>query len=295
MADDTELAVRPVLRWHGGKWRLAPWIIQNLPKHRIYVEPYAGAASVLMRKPRAYAEILNDLDGDVVTLFRVLRDPSESVELLRLLRLTPFARAEFEMAYERCDDPVERARRLICRSFMGFGSNAHACEGKGHNSTGFRCHSNRSGTTPAHDWGNYPASLRAICARLRGVVIECRHARLCMTQHDSVDTLHYVDPPYLPETRSGHGRYSHEMTDEDHVGLLAFLGTLRGMVVLSGYPCALYDEALTGWARVERAAYADGARERREVLWLNPAACAALDADLFMARMGRAHRDGPHA
>ncbi|TJV23013.1 MAG: DNA adenine methylase, partial [Mesorhizobium sp.] len=143
---------RPVLRWHGGKWLLAPWIIEHFPAHRIYVEPFGGAASVLLRKPRAYAEVYNDLDGDVVNLFRVLQDPLGGGELMRRLELTPFARAEFELGWDATDDQVERARRLIIRAFMGFGSNAHSDMGRGHKTTGFRANSSRSGTTPAHDW-----------------------------------------------------------------------------------------------------------------------------------------------
>src|SRR5438552_19126344 len=113
---------RPVLRYHGGKYRLGPWIAARLPEHRIYVEPYGGAASVLMRKPRSYGEIFNDTNGRVVSLFRVLRDPGQAAELERLLRLTPFSREEFEAGLEITDDPIEDARRLIARSFMGFGT-----------------------------------------------------------------------------------------------------------------------------------------------------------------------------
>ena len=275
---------RPVLRWHGGKWRLAPWILAHLPPHRVYVEPFGGAASVLLRKARSYAEVYNDLDDEVVGLFRVLRDPAAAAELVRQLRLTPFARTEFEGAYVACDAPVERARRLIIRSFMGFGSNAHASTGSVRPSTGFRANSNRSGTTPALDWANYPAVLPAIVERLAGVVIECRPAIDVMCQHDGSGTLHYVDPPYLPELRGLGNRwdpkhlYRHELTRDDHAALLEVLSGLAGMVVLSGYPDPLYDQRLAGWRRVSTLAYADGARERTEVLWLNPAACDALEA-----------------
>lgn len=253
---------RPVLRWHGGKWMLAPWIISHFPDHRVYVEPFGGAGSVLMRKPRAYAEVWNDLDGDAVNLFRVLRGDRAN-ELVAALRATPFARDEFVEAYQQSECEIERARRLVIRSFMGFGSNGH------NKLTGFRANSNRSGTTPAHDWANYPESLLLVIERLRGVVIESRDARAVMSIHDGPETLHYVDPPYLPETRDPGVDYRHEMTIEQHEELLAFLLTLQGRVVLSGYPSPLYDKALSGWRRVERVALADGARKRTEVLWMN--------------------------
>jgi len=274
---------RPALRWHGGKWKLAPWIISHFPPHRVYVEPFGGAASVLLRKPRAYTEVYNDLDDWAVNLFMVLRDAEMSAQLIEQLRLTPFSRTEFECGRqlgEASGDRVELARRLIVRSFMGFGSNAH--NGR---STGFRANSNRSGTTPAQDWANYPEALPLLIDRLRGVVIENRDAMAVMAAHDGLETLHYVDPPYMAETRSPANKYDlkyrmyrHELTDEDHAKLLEGLHELQGMVVLSGYPAPLYDQMLSGWRRIETAAHADGARPRTEVLWINPQACEAIDA-----------------
>lgn len=276
---------RPALRWHGGKWRLAPWIISHFPPHRTYVEPFGGAASVMIRKARSYAEVYNDLDDDVVGLFRVLRDPVKAARLVELLRLTPFARVEFRAAYERVDDDVEEARRLIVRSFMGFGSNANACREKGATSTGFRANTTRSGTTPAQDWAGYPEALTAIVERMRGVVIEQVDAIACIEKHDGPKTLVYADPPYLPETRAisratggMRGTYRHEMTPSDHEALLACLRGCRSMVIVSGYPATLYDKALTGWRRVEVRAHADGARPRTEVIWMNPAAHRAAEA-----------------
>lgn len=253
---------RPLLRWHGGKWLLAPWIIQHMPPHRVYIEPFGGAASVLMRKDRSYAEIYNDLDDEVVNLFRVLRS-DRAGELIEALRLTPFAAAEFKSAYDHAECDVERARRTVVKSFMGFGSNAV------HRVSGFRSNSNRSGTTPARDWVNYPQSLAHVVDRLRGVVILNRDAREVMDAHDAPETLHYVDPPYAPDTRDAGADYAHEMSDNDHADLLSFLRSLRGRVILSGYACDLYDETLHDWRRVERKAFADGARERTEVLWMN--------------------------
>lgn len=156
---------RPVLRYHGGKWILAPWIISHFPTHRVYTEAFGGAASVLMRKPRSYGEVYNDLDGEIVGLFRILRG-ERSGELLSLLRLTPFSRVDFLESYEPSDDALEQARRTVVRSFMGFGSGAASG-----NKTGFRANSNRSGTTPAHDWANLPTSLAAVAERLQGVTL----------------------------------------------------------------------------------------------------------------------------
>lgn len=264
---------RPALRYHGGKFRLAPWILQAFPAHRVYVEPFGGGASVLLKKGRCHAEVYNDLDGEVVNLFRQLRD--NSAELLRRLTVTPFAREEFAAAYEPSDDCIEQARRTLIRSFMGFGS-----AGASGQPTGFRANSNRSGTTPAHDWVNLPEALHAVVERLSGVVIENRDAMACMLAHDAPTTLHYVDPPYVHETRNVRSRapaYRHELTDEQHRDLAAGLRHLTGMVVLSGYPCDLYDiELFRDWERFERAAHADGARDRTEVVWLNPACSAEL-------------------
>jgi len=285
---------RPALRYHGGKWKLAPWVIAHFPRHRIYVEPFGGAASVLLRKPRSRAEVYNDLDGEVVNLFRILRDPLLADELRRRVELTPFARDEFRAAYEICaahpsaptmpaEPCIECARRMITRSFQGFGSAAMTRT----HVTGFRKNSNRSGTTPAQDWRNWPDHVPALVDRLRGVIIENKPAAEVIAEHDQADALHFIDPPYPWSTRSSmtdrkkigvKHAYRHEMTDQDHVALADTLhGGVSGMVVLSGYPCDLYDKQLyPDWERFECAAHADGARDRTEVLWLNPAASAAL-------------------
>ncbi len=264
---------RPLIRYHGGKWLLAPWIISHFPPHRTYVEPFGGGGSVLLRKPRTYAEVYNDLDLEVVNLFRVARDRGE--ELRQVLALTPFARDEYAAAWEPCEEPIEQARRTVIRSFMGFGSAAVTMKRQvkpnmltTKPATGFRNNSDRSGTTPAHDWANYPKALEHTIERLTGVVIENRPALELIAQMDRPHTLFYVDPPYLPETRDAGGDYLHEMTEQDHRNLAALLNTVKGMVVLSGYPSPLYEDLYKGWRRVEKEALADGARKRIEVLWM---------------------------
>ncbi len=254
---------RPVLRYFGGKFRLADWIISHLGDHRVYVEPFGGAASVLMKKPRSYGEVYNDLDDSLYSLFNVLGHKTNHLKLKALVEATPFSRREFELAHVYHPDPVEKARRLIVRSFMGFGADsATNLESK----TGFRSNSNRSGTTPAHDWVNWPQHIPCFYERIKGVVIECKDAKEVMATHDSEDTVFYVDPPYHHATRRG-GRYKHEMDDRDHLELIQFLKTLQGRVLLSGYDSDMYD-GLLDWQKVTKEARADKAGKRLECLWV---------------------------
>jgi DNA adenine methylase len=278
---------RPILRYHGGKWMLAPWIIEHMPAHRVYTESFVGAGSVLMRKPRAQmVEICNDLDGELVNVFRVLRDIEQAERLKQLLLHTPYARAEFELSYEPSSDPVEQARRTVVRSFLGFGSDSASGA-----QSGFRANGNRQNTHPSRDWVNYPKAIEAFTDRLAGVVLESRDACDIISQHDAPTTLHYCDPPYVHSTRStavvreGKG-YRHEMSDADHVKLAETLHAVEGMVILSGYANDLYDRELyANWPRIEREAHADGALDRVEVLWLNSACARALDEQAVQQRM----------
>lgn len=283
---------RPALRYPGGKFRDRRWIVSNLPPHGRYTEGCGGAASVLLAKaPAPHGEVYNDLDGRVVSLFRVLRDPAASERLREVLRLTPYARAEFEAAREVAADPVEDARRLLVRAYMGRGSDAAAGA-----QTGFRT-GMRPGKAPAaRDWSNYPDAIEAFRARLAGVVVECRCVGAVVEAYDGPDVLHYLDPPYPAHVRSPHSHrtgkgYRHEMPvgspsehrDEEgrltHYGLAAVAHAAVGMVVISGYASDLYDQELfPGWTRLVRPTHGDAALPRTEVLWLNLAAARALEA-----------------
>jgi DNA adenine methylase len=273
---------RPVLRYHGGKWMIGPWVISHFPSHRVYVEPYGGAASVLMQKPRSFAEVYNDLDDEVVNLFRVLRDPASAERLTELLRLTPWARTEFFAAYEPTEDPIEKARRIVVRSCMAFGTT-----GRRKNQTGFRGRPEIDNNTGAADFVNYPAAIGAVTERLRGVIIENKHALKIIRQQDGPETLLYVDPPYPERSRtsirwpSRNDRcYAHEMTDDEHRVLAEVLHSVKGMVVLSGYRSDLYDQDLyADWASFQKDTFADGGKKRVEVVWLNAAAVQRLQED----------------
>ncbi|AZC55402.1 DNA adenine methylase [Pseudomonas chlororaphis] len=268
----------PVIRYHGGKFRLAPWVLQHFPPHTCYVESFGGAAGVLMQKARSYAEVYNDLDSDIVNLFRVFQDKHARDALTELLVLTPYSRAEFEIAWEPTQDPVEKARRTIIRAQMGFGS-AGATKGI----TGFRIDTKRKYGTAQSLWTQYPEQIAAIGQRLSGVLIENRPAIEVMQAHDGPCTLHYVDPPYVHATRYKNAQagryYRHEMSDTDHQSLLDSISKLEGMVVLSGYSSEIYHQHLAGWATNSisaRISAGRGASTRQECLWLNPACMAAL-------------------
>ena len=268
---------RPALRYHGGKFRLAKWIMQFSPPHLIYTEAFGGAAGVLLQKPRCHGEVYNDLDEELVSFFRCLQSPVLRDQLVQACTFTPYARSEFELAWEPSQDIVERARRTCIRAQMGFGS-AGATKG----TTGLRIDTMKQYSTAQMDWAAYPPVLLDVASRFQGVLIENRTAVEVLLQHDCEETLHYVDPPYVHSSRSlrGNGGYRHEMTDDDHAQLLEVLRNLEGMVVLSGYATALYQDALKGWqmhSTPSRISAGRGAGVRTEVAWLNPACTAALD------------------
>lgn len=267
---------RPILRYHGGKFLLADWIISHFPDHTVYTESFGGAGSVLLKKQRAYAEIYNDLDGEVVNLFRVVRDHGE--ELREKLYNTPFARQEFNESYQPATSPIEQARRTVIRSFMGFASGLQSRQ-----VTGFRANSNRSGSTPAHDWTNLPDAYEAIINRLKGVIIENKDYKQIVLQHDSIHTLHFFDTPYVLDTRYKGTKtkvYKFEMTDDQHVDFCQTVTSLKGYQIICGYDNNIYNDLLVGYRKVSKIALADGAKQRTEILWISPN-CPVKQSTIF--------------
>lgn len=282
---------RPGLRYHGGKFAMAGWIIRHMPAHRTYLEPFAGGASVLLRKQPAYAEVANDLDLRLHEYFSVLRDPETYAELKRALTYTPFHEHEFALVRDGlipADTPVERARQLCLLSFQSHASDCLMPDGR----PGFRSSVTRKGSTPATDWSNLPDQMDAIHERLRRVTWLTVDAFDAITKYEADDALIYADPPYLRSTRSQklkagefYHRYAHEFDrDEDHERLLLRLRSSPAMVMLSGYRCELYDDLLSDWTRHDRKSQMDGQVNKTESLWLNPlAASRAPSPDLFGA------------
>lgn len=257
---------RPLMRYHGGKWSMAEWLISHFPPHRVYVEPYGGGAAVMLRKPPAALDVYNDLDGDVVNLFCVLREQPDA--LARAIELTPFALAELDLSYEPTDDPLERARRLYVRSWQGRSTS------RGKWRVGWRRQTQTDKASALRDWQRPHDALYAAAARMRQVQIDQDDAIRCILRYDSPETLFYCDPPYPAETR---GRwktsaYQHEMATEDHERLADTLMGIKGMALVSGYECDLYARLYAGWRRVQYETIADGGDTRTEVLWISPRA-----------------------
>ena len=268
---------RPALRYFGAKWRDAPRIIAHFPPHECYVEPFAGGAAVLLRKPPSPLEYYNDSSGDVVNYFRVLRDRTD--DLLLAIRRTPFSREELALSLEPAADPVERARRFYVRMWQGRGAHESA--------TGWRYQRRRArNKTALGDWTDL-SHLPAAAERFTQVGIEHDDALAVIRRFDAETTLFYVDPPYLREVRSKTSpRYAEEFsTEHDHRMLAAVLGEIEGMAVLSGKPSGLYEDLFEsrGWRRIDRASR-DAEKSTTESIWLNPACAAAqLQGRLFEA------------
>lgn len=259
--------LRPPFVYYGGKSKLAERIATLLPEHTHYVEPFAGSLSVLLAKSPARLETVNDLDGDLMLFWRVLRDQPE--DLARACALTPHSRAERDLARHRPAGlaEVERARRVwVCLTQGRTGTLRN---------TGWRFdaadHANVS--MPGRLAG-YVARLEAVATRLASVSLECRPALEVIAAYGGKRrTLLYVDPPYLAEARNGHN-YRHEMqTSAEHRALAKALHACTATVVLSGYASDLYDRDLyRDWYRHELpAATSQGGtwHHRTEVLWSN--------------------------
>jgi DNA adenine methylase len=243
-------------------------IIKHFPQHDTYLEPFGGAASVLLNKVPSPVEVYNDLDERITRLFRVLRD--NGAELIRRLSLTPYSEIEFLDTENHVDDEIEQARRDFVRWRLSLG-------GRG-DSFSFTLHRARRGMADVVSGylSTIDEQLPLIVERLRRVEILCRPAVDVIPKWDSPTTLIYCDPPYVHSTRHEGSRsvYGCEMNEDDHRELASVLKACMSKVVLSGYPSDLYDELYAGWRTVtfDMANHAAGGCEKarkQETLWMN--------------------------
>lgn len=247
--------MKPPFPYYGAKGRLAPWIASLLPPHEVYVEPFCGSAAVLFAKTPSQHEVINDLDGNVVTFFRALRDQPD--ELTRACQLTPYARAEYQTARLDEDvDDLERARRVFVRATQAFNGDGLSAG----RSASWSCGA-RPGDAYVSRTRGRADRLYEVAERLRGVLIESCDALEVIPAYDGPDVALYVDPPYLWSTRAslnaGDNRrrtdYHHDMPGEaDHRALAKVLTSCRGVVLLSGYDSDLYQELYDGWWRTSK-------------------------------------------
>ena len=262
--------MRAVFRYPGAKWSIAEWIIQHFPdgyEKLCYLEPFAGSAAVFFNKNPSRVETINDLDSNIVNLFRVLRDRPE--ELRRAIELTPYSREEYEQAVESFDhpDPLEKARRYFVRCMQGVGAKSNA---RGT----WRVEPRAYPGGAAKKWCDGADLLMEAAKRLRGgaetlVQIEHTDAIELIGRFNSPDVFMYLDPPYLRSTRRSGTLYTHEMTEADQRRLLEAITRSKAYIMLSGYDSSLYNEALAGWHKDSIMVTTTSTAAAMEVIWMN--------------------------
>lgn len=265
---------RPTMRYYGGKWRLAPWIISYFPEeHEHYIDLCGGAASVLLQKQRSKIETYNDIDNHTTNFFQVLRDRPD--ELIRKIRLTPWARAEYELHREPVLDPVERARRF----WVGC---CYSISGSPYTTSGMRMIKNvDKAPNGVQSW--FYADLQHIeqaAMRFVCVQIENKTYQQMIADYDYPGALFYFDPPYLTETRTNGKEYRFEWEGPGpHIEAATLLRRVKGYVVISGYASDLYTDLYEthGWTRFDKKAQTNSGGARIESLWLSPRTTTALN------------------
>lgn len=254
--------MRAVIKYPGSKWSLAEEIISLFPGHHSYLEPYFGSGAVLFNKPRSNIETVNDLDGNVVNLFRWIRDDPE--KLAHEIYFIPYARQIYEDAFLAVpEDSLQKAVNFYIRLNMGHGFRTTGEKVGWKNDV-----QGRERAYAAQDWCNLPEKIMQAAERLRGVQIENRPALELIPRFNFKNVLIYCDPPYMLQTRHGK-QYRCEMDDKDHEALLEILLQHKGYVAISGYDTELYNDMLAGWCRYEMDAYSQVGSKKREILWTN--------------------------
>lgn len=255
-----------VLKYPGSKWNIVRQIITRIPEHHSYVEPFFGSGAVLFNKPKSDIETVNDLDSEVVNLFRCIQKDSE--RLARLVMTTPYSREAYEGEFNpdvstKYLSSFQRAAGFLTRCWQGYGFRANGYKVGWKNDV-----VGRERAYALWDWYRLPEWIIEIAERLRNVQIECRPALEVIRRFNHKGVFQYLDPPYILKTRNGK-QYRHEMPDEEHEAMLKELLDSEAMVMLSGYDSEMYNEYLKDWTRVELKSCAEQGKPRTEVLWMN--------------------------
>lgn len=257
--------------WYGGKYSHLGWLLPLLPRTKHFCEPFGGSAAVLINREPSPIETYNDIDGEVVNFFRVLRDQKD--ELVEKIGLTPFSKEEYVTAIENIGNSgindLERARFFYIRARQSrTGLAQTASEGRW-----AHCRlTSRAGMAGAVSrWLGSVDALPLIAQRLLRVQIENAPASEIIKRYDSEETLFYCDPPYPHEARGDSNAYAFEMTDEEHIQLAGLLHSVSGKVALSSYRCNLMKELYGDWRRIDapNKICHSVKTPRQESLWVN--------------------------
>lgn len=260
------------LKWHGGKHYLAKSIVELMPPHVHYVEPYFGGGSVLLQKdPAGISEVVNDCNLELTNFWKVLQSPGQFAKFIRVIEVAPFSQQEWRDASEVRSTNLPDADRAVaffvrCRQSRAGKFDCFATLSKNR--------TRRAMNEQVSAWMTAVDGLPAVAARLKRVVIFNDNALQVIGREDSPNTLFYLDPPYLHDTRVTTSDYEHEMTVEEHRQLLELIHHLQGKVMLSGYPSELYDRLLADWNRVSitidnKASSAARKPVKTECIWMN--------------------------
>jgi len=251
-----------ILKYPGAKWRIADWIISKIPSHHSYVEPFFGSGAVFFRQAPSPIETINDLDEDVVNLFRVVRENAEP--LIRAVTYTPYSRQEYDEAFIRQPaDEIDKARMFLIKCWQGHGFRNITS----HRSGWKNDVQGREAAYAMRNWYRLPQWIETAVERLREVQIENRPALEIIERFNYPNVLIYADPPYLLSTRSGKN-YNYEMTDKEHIELVEALINHKGHVILSGYDNEIYNEYLKSWSKYSINTTAEKGLKRVETIWI---------------------------
>lgn len=258
--------MRTVLKYPGSKWNIAGQLINLIPEHHSYVEPFFGSGAVLFNKRASAIETINDLDSDVVNLFRCIQQDPE--RLARLVMTTPFSREEYDKQFELLnvtenEDSYQKAAGFLIKCWQGHGFRTNGCKVGWKNDV-----QGRERAYALWNWYRLPEWIIEIAERLRKVQIENRPAMEVVKRFNYETVFMYLDPPYLLSTRAGK-QYKHEMSDTEHEELLKILLQSKAKIMISGYESEMYDDYLKDWTKVKFRSCAEHGKPRTEVCWMN--------------------------
>ena len=258
--------MRQVLKYPGSKWNIARNLVELIPPHHSYVEPYFGSGAVLFNKPVSKIETVNDLDSDVTNLFRCIQKDAD--RLARLVMTTPFSREMYDQQFDIqegavCINSYERAAGFLVRCWQGHGFRTNGSKVGWKNDV-----QGRERSYALWNWYRLPDWIIEVAERLRKVQIENRPALKVISRFNYDNVFMYIDPPYLLGTRTGK-QDKHELTGQDHVKLLEMILMSKAKIMISGYESEIYNDYLKDWHKVCFKSCAEHGGTRQEVIWMN--------------------------